>query len=142
MAAPTKRVPPTLLECLRGTTPRQKKQPAPVAPAKIEPPTWLSEKALLEWHRLSPVLMERNSLRSDSQQMIGTYCECFSDLQNAQTEFATLTHAADRQRAWRRVVDSRSHLLRYGIELGLLPGKKGFQPPPVVHDDIDPRIFG
>ena len=141
MAAPMKRVPPTLLACLREPKTRQKKQPA-AAPAKIEPPTWLSEKALLEWHRLSPVLMERNSLRSDSQQMIATYCECFSDLQNAQTEFGTLTHAADRQRAWRRVVDSRSHLLRYGIELGLLPGKKGFQPPPVVHDDIDPRIFG
>lgn len=85
--------------------------------------------------------MDRNSLRPDSQQMIGTYCQCFSDLQDAQTEFGTLPHAADRQRDWRRIVDSRSHLLRYGIELGLLPGKKGFLPPPVVHDDIDQRIF-
>ena len=132
----------SILEMLRGPKTRQKKQSATAAPAKTEPPTWLSEKALLEWHRLSPVLMDRNSLRPDSQQMIGTYCQCFSDLQDAQTEFGTLTHAADRQRAWRRIVDSRSHLLRYGIELGLLPGKKGFQPPPVVHDDIDPRIFG
>ena len=139
----------SIMLALRGTKSRRKTPPEPTTPAaakKIVPPPWLSEKALIEWKRITPTLMERPSMTALTQQLIATYCQTCGDLQDAQSDFANSLDGADRQRAWRRVVDARSHLLRYGVELRLnTPQYSGAfyrNGEPVQTPEIDPRIFG
>jgi P27 family predicted phage terminase small subunit len=82
---------PTALKVLEGTNraDRENKNEPAVNVEIPEPPEHLSELALIEWHRIAPVLFKYGLLSNIDMAALAAYCQAFSRWAKAETQLKT-----------------------------------------------------
>lgn len=73
---------PTKLKVVRGTTRKDRANPAepqPTGTVSTEPPDWLSEEARPWWERVRPLLVRMNVLTSADPVALGLLCDALAE---------------------------------------------------------------
>ena len=100
---------------------------------KLEPPDWLSKRALEEWHRVVPLLYSVKVLTEPDLIALANYCSVVGVAIKAQEEvnrlglFAAKIHGSKMRRVnplIKVAQEARTQALRYAIEFGLTPAAR------------------
>lgn len=139
---------PTALKIERGNPgKRALNQDEPdIAPAPMEPPAHLKGRALKEWKRLGPELVEKGVLTIGDLAVFETYCQLVADVD----AYERLVRKVGKARAHflgyaNYLLKLRAQQKQYAAELGLTPssrsGVKAAKSPATV-DPKRARFFG
>lgn len=120
-------------------------------------PSWLTERAKVEWDRIAPELVRLRLLTSADEVEFANYCQCVADLERAramvtQQVWDRLLSDARRPPIFAQIGDLQDRIHRFATTLGLNPsareslGARGTAPPRGLEGKIgvkpDLRIVG
>jgi P27 family predicted phage terminase small subunit len=153
---------PTVVKKLNGNPGKRRPSRTVAAPPAIsaaEPPSWLSEDARLEWHRLVQELRQLSILTALDLGALAAYCSAWGDFVEAEREIrksGAVVKSRDRgsvRSPWVLIRNkAREQVVKIGAEFGLSPssrprvGHSGNPLPPVGEtpgaqgDDLDRHL--
>lgn len=123
---------------------RKVKAPPAFRRVAPEPPSWLTEEAVAEWHRVVPGMQRLDLLKEEDRALLAAYCETWSVFVRAAGEVRAAPEltAGDRQHAAVTVMRNAGRELRaFAAHFGLSPSAE-MALGKVAADEPDDNPFG
>lgn len=92
------------------------------APLIAQPPAWLDDTAVAEWHRIVPLLKDDIPVSELDASMIASHCQAYADVQHAATlvkNAGMVTGDGKANPAVKQVRDATAQMIRIDEQLGL-----------------------
>ena len=123
---------PTKLLKLTGSRVPEERAPEPEFTTGMpDPPMWLTEFALKEWHRMAGELVDLGLLGPESRALFATYCQAWANYQQAEKmvqkhgSIGDSTMGTPIIHPWVRIRDQeRKALFKAAAEFGLSPASR------------------